>query len=216
MRTKIYVCILIIMTSITITAQILEFQAKNILWGTGIDNKSYIIVQQTSANNYEIYDANYIMKQSFSLNYGGTPQQIYIHGVSEDFDDDSGIEILYQCTYDDSIMGYTYSSFLENIDTGVRQLTYEGNDSIWYFAGTSYFNSERYVIITEYLNGSFETNYGYRSGITSGISVKHDYSTDNNIVPDKLNLIEFSLDISSNVQIEILDINGRVVNSHIQ
>lgn len=202
---------MLIFSIVPLFGLILEFEDYRILSNMGINNNSWIVVKPTKDANWEIYDEEYNYVRSFNINPDGQPKEIYIVGVASDFDDDSNIEVLYYCYYYDSIdYKASYSTYLEDINSSTKELSFVGNDSIWYWSWSSYFNKERYILISEYKSGIIEKQYFYRSGVQTGIS---DRNNNNGILSSKSVFDDFSFELlkDSYVDIYLVDGNGRVI-----
>lgn len=208
---KTFLAYMIIFSVLPLFALILEFEEFQILSNMGINNNSWIVINPTQGANWEIYDTGYNYVRSFNINPDGQPKETYIMGVSTDFDDDSNIEVLYYCSYYDSVNYKTsYSSYLEDVNTSTKELSFIGNDSLWYFSGSGYFNKERYTYIAEYKSGIAEKHYFYRSGVQTGVSER---ISDEDILSSNSSFNEFTFELlkDSYVDIYLVDGNGRVI-----
>jgi len=202
---------MLIFSTVPLIGLILEFEDYKIMPYMGIDNNSWIIVKSTKDANWEIYDDEYNYIRSFNINPDGQPKETYIIGVSTDFDDDSNIEVLYHCGYYDSVNSkYSFSSYLEDINTSTKELCFIGDDSLWYYCGSGYFNKERYTLITEYKSGIVENQFFYRSGIQTGVSERN---SNENVLSSSSSFNEFTFELlkDSYVDIYFVDSNGRVI-----
>ncbi len=192
--------------------QVLEWQG---YWAggyiSGVPSDPWLILQPTSAYNFQIIDTGYNTVANFSLPIPANAYAYSVIAASPDFDTDANIEVLYQ--YMDATY-YTYRAFLRDITTSSNQLTFSDNDTT-YYGYTFYFGNERCIIIT----GTYDSNthaWLYRSNNPQSITEEekdagrpHPFLS---LYPNpavKWSEIHFTAGKKGNVTVEIYDVTGR-------
>lgn len=208
--------VLVMIASSILHGQVLEWQG---YWAggtmSGIPSDPWLILQPTSAYNFQIIDTGYNVVTGFSLPIPGDAYAYSVLAASPDFDTDANIEVLYQ--YMDATY-YTYRVFLRDINTSTNQLTFSDNDTT-YYAYTFYFGNERVFIITGTYNSATHA-WLYRSNNPQSIDEPEKGAVSSlpflNLYPNpffKFAEIRYTVPEGGNVQVSIYDATGRKLNT---
>ena len=195
---------------------VLAFSQNLEITGTGFvsfvqasPDENWIIIPEN--NGFNIYTEDFQLVDNFNLD---TQSLFFFSGAGRDFDEDNNIEILYQVL--DS--NYISSFYLKDIETGAMQVSYVGNSSSSYCVGPSgYLGGERIFTISRYQNNVWDASYIYRSGVQSyapDVNIINNLSQLNQNYPNPFNpttTIKYSLDVNSNISLNIYNIKGQLV-----
>jgi hypothetical protein len=195
-----------------LNSQVLQWQG---YWAggyiSGVPSDPWLILQPTSAYNFQIIDTGYNVVSSFSLPIPANAYAYSVVAASPDFDTDANIEVLYQ--YMDPTY-YKYRVFLRDITTSSNQLTFSDNDTT-YYGYTLYFGNERLCIIT----GTYDTSthtWLYRSNNPQSIDEREQCTPAPNpflhIYPNpavRCTEIHYTVPEEGNVAVCIYDVTGR-------
>jgi hypothetical protein len=215
--------ILCILFSLPLFSQVLQWQG---YWAgayiSGVPSDPWLVLQPTSAFNFQIINTSYSVVDNFTLPIPGTAIYYNVIAASPDFDTDSNIEVLYQ--YTDGTY-YTGHVILRDIATSTNQLTFSDTDTTFY-AYTFYFGNERVTIVTGTYNSSTHA-WLYRSDNPQAIGETEDGSETSHsfvsLFPNpivKFSEIHFSIPHESDVTVSLYDITGSrirtLINTHLQ
>ncbi len=206
------VSILILLPALLLNGQVLQWQGH---WAggyiSGVPSDPWLILQPTSAYNFQIIDTGYNVVTSFSLPIPANAVSYSVIAASPDFDTDGNIEVLYQYM-DDTY--YTYRAFLRDINTSSNQLIFSDNDTS-YYTYTFYFGNERVFIITGTYNSSTHA-WLYRSNNPQNIDESEEGAATLNpflsIYPNpgvKFTEIHYMIPEEGDVTVSIYDALGR-------
>jgi hypothetical protein len=213
---SLFLVIILMVIACSLNGQVLQWQG---YWAggyvSGVPSDPWLILQPTSAYNFQIIDTGYNVVTSFSLPIPADAYAYSVIAASPDFDADANIEVLYE--YMDATY-YKYRAFLRDITTSSNQLTFSDNDTS-YYAYTLYFGNERIIIFTGTYDSDTHT-WLYRSNNPQNIDeFKKDAPIHNpflNIYPNpgiKFAEIHYTVPEEGIVTVSIYDVTGSKLNT---
>jgi len=213
MNSKKIACALLFILALCfpLSSQVLQWQG---YWAggytSGVPSDPWLVLQPTSAYNFQVIDTNYQTVANFTLPIPGNALYYNVIAASPDFDTDNNIEVLYQYTDGTNYKGHV---ILRDITTSSNQLTFSDTDTS-YYAYTFYFGNERVIIITGTYNSSTHA-WLYRSNNPQSIDETNIGLPSGNalmsLYPNpalRFTEIHYSVPVEGDMEIAIYNISG--------